>query len=202
MDKTFDIPSGLIARNAYSLASHEHLPPVLNHSVRVYFHALSEAVQIGKHDEVDHSILFVACILHDIGCTSRFDGPQRFEVEGADAAVAFLKEQKIADEIVLNDVWEAIALHTSPGIAERRGIICRLVRSGVRRDFGSLPSEAKWKDALELKFPRLDVEVALGDAVVAQALKTSSKAPAACWPGCLLRAYLADPEHKGINKEF
>lgn len=70
------------------------------------------------------------------------------------------------------------------------------------RFFGSLSSNRGWKDALERKYPRLEVEIALGDAIVAQALKTPSKAPAACWPGCLLRAHLADPDYKGVNKEF
>ncbi|HXL90101.1 MAG TPA: hypothetical protein VN969_14215 [Streptosporangiaceae bacterium] len=33
-------------------------------------------------------------------------------------------------------VWEAIALHTSPGLAERRGALAHLTRAGIGMDFG------------------------------------------------------------------
>ncbi|EEB93572.1 hypothetical protein MPER_07748 [Moniliophthora perniciosa FA553] len=39
------------------------------------------------------------------------------------------------DESSLHKVWTAIALHTSPGIAERIDPFTRLVRLGVNMDF-------------------------------------------------------------------
>ena len=46
-------------------------------------------------------------------------GIQRFEVDGADMAAKFLTDNGVAARGV-DLVWEAIALHSSPGIAERR----------------------------------------------------------------------------------
>jgi hypothetical protein len=60
----------------------------------------------------------------------------------------------------------------------------------------------EWVEQVETEFPRVEIEKALGDAVVEQALKAPEKAPAACWPGLLLRAKWADPEWEGVNKAF
>ena len=124
--------------------------------------------------------------------------------------------EKDADE-----VWMAIALHTSPGIAERRGILVRAVREGVRVDVGTTQrtshtasreaeseSERKrvalatMKDQIEAEFPRLDIEIALADAVVDQALDRPEKAPMPSWPGVLLAARLAGAKSREPNPAF
>ena len=183
------LPDDPIAVLAIELArTHEH-PALVNHSVRTYLHAVFAARGLG----IDYpaELLFLACVLHDIGTADAYDGTQRFEVEGADAAAAFLTEQGMSAGQV-DQVWEAIALHTSPHIAERRGPVTALTRLGVRADFGAATGggDAE-RDVLEERYPRLDIERVLADAVVAQALRDPGKAPASSWPGGLLQAHLA-----------
>jgi hypothetical protein len=75
-------------------------------------------------------------------------GYQRFEVDGADASVEFLKASGVPHESV-EIVWDAIALHSpsSRGIAERKRPEIALVSAGAGADvagFGvdRLPKEA------------------------------------------------------------
>lgn len=179
----FVLPTDPIAARALELAgAHEH-PAVLNHSVRTYLHATIAAATLNVDHRTD--LLFLACVLHDIGATDAYDGSQRFEVDGADGAAAFLTGQGIGAADV-DQMWEAIALHTSPHIAERRGPVTMLTRLGVLADFGAGSAD---RTAIELRYPRLDIERVLTDAVVAQALRNPDKAPASSWPGGLLRAH-------------
>jgi hypothetical protein len=164
---------------------------ILNHSLRTYGFAVDIAAA-GSVTDFDDDELYVACILHDVGASGTFDGPERFEVEGADAAFRLLAELGSAPD-VRGRVWEAIALHTSPGIAERAGPLTRLVRLGVLLDFSGHPPEV---DGL----PRLNAERVLSDAVTKQALRQPSKAPASSWPADLVRGY--DPDSSGVNVNF
>jgi hypothetical protein len=202
------IPFTQVSKAAFDLASSFLHPAILNHSMRVYLYAKALAEQSNsKYAKVaaHHDLLFTACILHDIGTTKKYDGPQRFEVEGADATVSLLRDSGISEE-GCHEVWMAIALHTSPGIAERINELSRLVRQGVLNDFGkplgSLEDRESLKKEFEAIYPRLGAEKVLSDAVVAQAVRNPQKAPGASWPGNLYKAYLADPEWKGVNKEF
>jgi hypothetical protein len=182
------LPTDPIAVLALELARVHEPPALVNHSVRTYLHAVLAAETLDVDYPAD--LLFLACVLHDIGATDAYDGTQRFEVDGADGAAAFLTEQGMAADRV-DQVWEAIALHTSPHIAERRGPVTMLTRLGVRADFGASsgggPAD---RAAFERTYPRLDIERVLADAVVAQAVRNPDKAPASSWPGGLLRAHL------------
>lgn len=225
-ETTPDLPPNCVPQDTLSLGAFElarsSLPlAILNHSIRVYLYAK----WIAEHERSPWAaddrlpLLFVACILHDVGCTSRFDGPQRFEVEGADAAASFLQQFNISTADV-HEVWQAIALHTSPQIAERVSSLARLVRASVLLDFNELNAKAGkllfdsisepngtigaevMRGTIEQAYPRLEPEKVLGDAVVAQALQQRGKAPASSWPGIMLKAALDEPEWKGINKAF
>ncbi|KAF2188239.1 hypothetical protein K469DRAFT_703730 [Zopfia rhizophila CBS 207.26] len=199
------IPPTDICRSAIELASSLLPPPILNHSIRVYLYAkkLAEKEDSVYSSSAKHDLLFTSCILHDIGTVTRFDGTQRFEVEGADAAVAHLSSFGI-DEKDAHDVWTAIALHTSPGIAERISELARLVREAVLTDFGKKKTEdlENAQKSFEKEYPRLGIEKVLGDAVVEQATRKPEKAPSASWPGILYRAHLAEPGWEGVNKAF
>ncbi|MEV7450774.1 HD domain-containing protein [Streptomyces nigra] len=190
-------------------AAHAHVrevldPPILHHSVRVWL----LADHIGRREGVDgieREALAVACLFHDSGTAAVYDGPQRFEVEGADAARAFLAAYDWPEPLV-RSVWEAIALHTSPGIAERMGTLPRLVREGVLADFGHTdlipPGDEEALAAALAAFPRQDIEAALSGAVVAQALRNPEKAPPSSWPGGLLAAHRAEQDRGGANPAF
>jgi HD superfamily phosphohydrolase YqeK len=210
IDITITCPDTPICQSVYMRAFfHFALSrSIMNHSLRVYFYATA----LAKHnnsvyfsDPVKHDLLFTACLFHDIGATDTYDGPSRFEVEGADAAVQHLTEYGVTEQDK-HDVWTAIALHTSPQIAERIGELARLVRLAVITDFGR-KSEA-WdvlaplKAKLEEEYGRAGIEKVLGDKVVEQAKKNPEKAPMASWPGVMYTAHLAEPEWEGVNKAF
>jgi HD superfamily phosphohydrolase YqeK len=203
-----DVPPTKICQDAFALATSVLPPAILNHSIRVYKYAKILAERSESEyfkSEAKHDILFVSCLLHDFGATDAYDGPQRFEIEGADAAVALLREHKVKEEDA-HEAWMAIALHTSPGIAERINELCRLVRQAVLVDFHRnedvLEDTSDLRKAFEEIYPRLGIEKVLGDAVAAQAVKNPRKAPPSSWPNSLYRAYLAEPDWDGVNKGF
>lgn len=82
---------------------------------------------------VDEELAYVAAVLHDLGLTDRHGGERRFEVDGAEAARAWaLSRGMSADDT--QRVWDAIALHTSSGIAQHRSPECALVHWGAGID--------------------------------------------------------------------
>ena len=73
-------------------------------------------------------------MFHDIGLTDAYRGSQlRFEVDGANAARDFLRSYGIPEASV-EIVWDAIALHTTPGIPEHKKPEVALVNAGVEMD--------------------------------------------------------------------
>jgi HD domain len=205
---SLSLPDSPLCAAAADLARrHEH-PAIADHSVRTFLHAELAAEPLGLRAGADYDVeeLFVACVLHDIGTADPYNGRQRFEVDGADGAAGFL-ESWGAPAAARRRVWEAIALHTSPGIAERLGPLTRLTRAGVVSDFATTAaapsgvSTAKRRE-IESRYPRDDIERHLADAVIAQAVADPAKAPRSSWPGGLLRAHLADPYRDGTNPAF
>ncbi|MCX4725625.1 HD domain-containing protein [Streptomyces sp. NBC_01306] len=189
------LPGTPLADAVVKLIRPVHTPSVFNHSARTYLFARLVAARLGlaAGRDYDDDLLFAACAMHDLGVAS--DGPhrERFEVEGADRAAEFLMQQGTSTADA-DQVWQAIALHTSPGIAERRGTLCVLVREGVALDFGG-PLGARHvdavtdeqADAVHTAYPRLEMVRSLTDAIVAQAAKDPKNAPRYSIPGELLR---------------
>jgi HD superfamily phosphohydrolase YqeK len=202
------VPETQVSRSAYAHASSLLAPSILNHSMRVYLYVSALAKHTNSiyiSNAFKHDLLFTACLFHDIGTTETYDGPFRFEVEGADAAVKHLKQFGVSEQDQ-HDVWTAIAIHTSPHIAERIGELSKLVRLAVIMDFGRRneawdvlePLRAK----LEQDFERCGIEKVLGDAVVEQATRRPEKAPMVSWPGVMYKAHLTEPDWVGVNKAF
>lgn len=108
-----------------------------DHSIRSFLFARLLAEHEGSvcDDGYDERLLFAACVLHDLGLGSLAAGEARFEVEGADAARAFVTEQGVAPADA-ERVWEAIALHSSLGLADRFGLLTYLTHKGVFTDGG------------------------------------------------------------------
>lgn len=216
---TFEqVPQTEVCLTALSQASRILPKAIFNHSVRTYLLAKWLADKEGSEwADADHApLLFVACICHDFGASDEYNGKQRFEVEGADAAVTHLRRHNCdADEA--HKVWVAIAIHTSPGIAERIDPLARLVRLGVKMDFSQAVRDTlqaqKYVDEIQQRLPRLEIEKVLASAVVNQAEKIpqsidrstwpdTEKHPKASWPGILLHAHLLHPDHDGVNLAF
>lgn len=202
------LPQTEIAKAAYKHAAGLLAPSILSHSIRVYLYAkalASHSASVYSTSPSKHDLLFTACLFHDIGTTEVYNGPSRFEIEGADAASTFLGGFSIS-EADKHAVWAAIACHTSAGIAERIGELSNFLRVAVLHDFGR--KSKAWevleplREGLEGRFERAGIAKVLSDAVVQQAIKRPEKAPHGTWPGGMYRAYLANPEWEGVNKGF
>ncbi|KUI68207.1 Cyanamide hydratase [Cytospora mali] len=203
-----EIPDHPACTEALSLARSSLPTSIFNHSLRVSHYASrhnppATSTAPFTAPKFEPHALFVACILHDIGTADSLasDDARRFEVTGADIAASLLERHGVDDEVV-REVWLAIAMHTSPHVAEGAGGLVRAVRLAVRADFGTHTVGEDVVRETESQLPRLDVEKDLGDAVVRQAVLLPSKAPGGSWPGDLLRAHAAEPEWDGVNKAF
>jgi hypothetical protein len=178
--------SSPLAVAALELAAAHEIPSVLNHSIRTHGYALLHAEKLGL--DYDADLLFVACVLHDLGSADAYDGPQRFEIEGADAAASLLEGHGRTPGDV-DQVWQAIALHTSPGIVERRGPVPMLTRLGVRTDFFGVAIPDELRTAAEREYPRLGLDHELGALLVEQALRQPEKARESSWVSDLVREH-------------
>ena len=201
--------------STYHLVQQSLPPAIFNHSLRVYLYtqALAQRANSPWVAPDRLPLLFVACLFHDMGCATQNDGPQRFEICGADAAAEHLRQFEASDADI-QDVWIAISVHTTPGISERITPLARFVRLAVLMDFSELgkspwatESELKVNDegdrwVIEERFPRLGPEKVLGDIIVEQGMRQPTKAPALSWAERMVRAAEEEPEWAGVNKAF
>jgi hypothetical protein len=126
------IPDGKLAREVTELIRDTEPPLLFHHSTRVYlFGALAG---LRKELRFDPELLYVGAMFHDIGLTSGYSSAsERFEVDGANAALEFLLRHKVPREAI-DVVWDAIALHTTPGIPRFKEPEVALVTAGVEMD--------------------------------------------------------------------
>jgi hypothetical protein len=190
------LPTAPWTEAVLAMVTSSESPSLANHSIRSYLFArlLADHRGVAAGRDFDPLLLFAACLLHDIGLSERGNGDQRFEVDGADVAAKFLTEHGLPANDV-DAVWMAIALHTSPGIAERRGPLCELTRAGIGMDFGRHPdavTDAR-AAAIHEAYPRLAMVRSLVDAIVEQARTRPDKAPRYSLAGELLRERSTPP---------
>src|ERR1700747_1124765 len=74
-----------IAREATKLARETSPPFLFNHAARTFLFGALTGKASGL--KVDHELLYIACILHDIGLTEQPAGDLPFEIQGAQAAI-------------------------------------------------------------------------------------------------------------------
>src|ERR1041385_5870514 len=126
------IPDTVLAKEATGILREHSTDLLFNHSVRVYLFAAEQGHQ--RKLRFDAELLYVAAAFHDLGLLKKFSSQnERFEVDGANAARQFLSAHQIPEEQV-RTVWEAIALHTTPGITHHMQPEVALLYSGVGLD--------------------------------------------------------------------
>ncbi|MFB7256254.1 nuclear transport factor 2 family protein [Streptomyces nojiriensis] len=193
------LPDTDLTRDAYTYVARATPDFVLHHSVRSYVFARAHAQNQGLNasTDFDDELLFLSCVLHDIGVSQEGNGDQRFEVDGADTAAAFLRERGV-EERRIAIAWDAIALHTSDGIAGRKGTEVALAQAGIGTDILGVRREdlpPGLADEVHALLPRMDLAYALSDAIVTQALAKPHKASPLTFPGALLRHHLPHGAH-------
>jgi hypothetical protein len=126
------IPDSKIAREVTQLIRDTEGDLLFHHSTRVYFWG----ALIGKRQSLtfDPELLYTAAMFHDIGLTQTYkESRLRFEVDGANAAREFLRSHSISERDI-EKVWNAVALHTTPGIPEHMHPEIALVQAGAGMD--------------------------------------------------------------------
>jgi hypothetical protein len=127
------------------------------HCLRTYVFGSLAVRGLGR-SVLDEEAAFCAAILHDLGLVPPYRRDNRFEVDGADAARAFCATHQVSPERT-DVVWQAIALHTSPGIPTRLAAEIALVHLGAGLDFLGLGLDkvppALVEELLE-NYPRLN----------------------------------------------
>jgi len=126
------VPDSAIARKVTEFVRDTEGDLLFHHSVRVYFWGALKGRRTGM--SFDAELLYAAAMFHDIGLTGSFrDSQLRFEVDGANAARDFLRSHGLPEED-LETVWNAIALHTTPGVPEFMRPEIALVQAGAGMD--------------------------------------------------------------------
>ena len=133
-------------------------PYLFNHAMRSWLFAALLAQR--KQAAHDAEVLAVTTILHDIGLTESFDGPLRFEVEGANAARAFAREEGM-DDRQTQLIWDGVALNSTPSIALYKEPEIALATMGIGLDWGGFGYDtltaAEVAEIVEA-FPRLGMK--------------------------------------------
>ncbi|RWC38463.1 hypothetical protein [Mesorhizobium sp.] len=152
------VPDTPLVQQALDHASQESEPYLFNHVVRSWLFA----ERIGQLRNIDHDaeVVAVGVLLHDLTLNQRFNGPRRFEVEGADLARAFARQAGV-DERRAQLIWDSVALNSTPSIGLYKEAEVALCTAGICLDVVGLQYEII--PAMEIarivtEFPRLDMK--------------------------------------------
>ena len=162
------IPDSKLAVEATELVRDTESDLLFDHSLRVYLFGALQGQRRGL--KFDPELLYIGAIFHDLGLVDPYRSPaERFEVDGANAARTFLERHGVA-EAAIEVVWDAIALHTTPGIPKWKKPEVALVTAGVELDvlglgYDEIGSAAR--EAVLAAFPRVDFKRGIVEAFAA-----------------------------------
>jgi hypothetical protein len=187
--REFAIPDSELTHKATFLVKEVSPQFLYNHCLRTFVFA--DLIGQQQEMEYDRELLYLSALMHDLGLTERFDGDQRFEVEGADAAKSFLAKNGLpAAKAEL--VWDAIALHTSIGIASRKQPEVALVQVGASMDVSGFRLQDLPRETVEQildAYPRLNCGQALLELILTQ-IKRKPQAIAFTWMSEIGRCHI------------
>jgi len=144
-----------LVRDAVELSRSLLEPYLFNHVMRSWLFGI--LLSEGAKPAPDPELLAVSAVLHDLGLTDRYTAENRFEVDGANAARAFLKDRGISTQQT-QVVWDAIALHTTPSIALHKEAEVVMTHAGITVDVIGIGLDRIPQDKLRAvltEFPRL-----------------------------------------------
>jgi len=152
-----EIPDGKLAQEVTELVRDTEPSLLFNHSTRVYYFGSLAGKKRGL--KFDPELLYLGAMFHDMGLTPQYSSrADRFEVDGANTARAFLRQHNISEQEI-DIVWTAIALHTTPGIPQYMHPVVALLTNGVEMDvLGMAYSEFSDADreAIVAAYPRTE----------------------------------------------
>jgi hypothetical protein len=189
----FTLPTTELARHAYQYASITNNRTIFDHCVRSYLYGqqLAELDGLDPDVDFDNELLFLSCVLHDLGLSDAGNTSERFEVSGADLAVTFLREHDV-DEEKTSVVWDAIALHTADGIATRKQPEIAYAQRGIFTDVLGAERARLDEDLverIESLLPRSDLGYVITDQIARQVHQNPAKGSPATFPGMIARVH-------------
>src|SRR5580765_378418 len=108
------VSESLLVTTVIEYAQRLSEPYLFNHAMRSWLFA--ETIGRMKGLSYDHEVVAIGTILHDIGLTASVSGPNRFEVNGADAALSLIKGQGLSERRA-QLIWDLVALNSTPSLA-------------------------------------------------------------------------------------
>ena len=114
----------------------------------------------------DHEVVAIGTILHDIGLTASVSGPNRFEVNGADATLSFIKDKGLSDRRA-QLIWDLVALNSTPSLALHKEPEVAVGTMGIGLDYGGFGVAALPAGDVEgilSAFPRLKMKQRFAEA--------------------------------------
>jgi hypothetical protein len=138
-------------------------PYLFNHAMRSWLFA--EAIGHIKGVDYDREVVAIGTILHDIGLTATVSGPNRFEVNGADAALSFIRGKGLSDRRT-QLVWDLIALNSTPSVALHKEPEVAVGTMGIGLDYGGFGIQvvpAADVERILSAFPRLKMKQRFAD---------------------------------------
>ena len=133
------VPDSALARDTTEFVQDVSTQLLYDHSRRVFLWGSLLGQSRGL--KFDPELFYVGAMFHDIGLLEGHrSGHERFEIDGANAARAFLVQHGVPEEEVAV-VWDAIALHTTPEIPRYKRPEVWLVTLGVECDVLGLRTE-------------------------------------------------------------
>jgi hypothetical protein len=153
------VPDGPLITAVIEHAQRLSEPYLFNHAIRSWLFA--EAIGRIKKIDYDHEVVAIGTILHDIGLTASVSGPNRFEVNGADAALSFIKGKGVSDRRA-QLIWDTVALNSTPSLALHKEPEVAVATMGIGLDYGGFGIEAIPTADVERilsAFPRLKMKL-------------------------------------------
>ena len=133
------VPNTPIITDALGYAQRLSEPYLFNHAVRSWLFAI--CIERANNIDYDPEVVAIGTILHDIGLTDSVTGPKRFEVNGADAARAFVAERGLSDRRA-QLIWDLVALNSTTSIALYKEPEVAVGTMGIGLDWGGFGIDA------------------------------------------------------------
>src|SRR5258705_12441209 len=125
------VPDTQLISRAIEYARDHSEPYLFNHAMRSWLFAATLS-QLNRTAH-DGEVLAVTTILHDLGLAESFKGPLRFEVEGANAARTFARNEGMDDRRA-QLIWDGVALNSTPSISLYKEAEIALATMGIGLD--------------------------------------------------------------------
>ena len=192
------IPDSSLARAASQLVRDTEPDLLFHHSRRVFLFGALAGQRRGLR--FDAELLYVGALFHDMGLMPAYSSADdRFEVDGANAARDFLQAHGVGETDV-EQVWDAIALHTTPGIPRHKKPVVALVTAGVEMDVLGLAYDdftRDERDAVVLAHPR---EANFKEGIIAAFAEGTRRKPETTFGNVKADVLaLKDPDYRRLN---